>query len=271
MKDYYEDRYRLYLTRRTPAIIRVDGRAFHSFTKGMKRPYDEILTKAMWETARYLCKNIMGAKIAYTQSDEISVLMLDYSSKLTTEAWLDYNIQKIASLAASMATMRFNDVFADEAINFLTYLKKEYGKDDDRWLKIYGLKLRKAMFDARVFNIPESEVVNYFIWRQQDAIRNSVEMLGRTHMPHKDMQGLNTAMVKSRLRDEYDIRWEEQPVFFQRGACIIRTKEEKEDINLKTGEKETALHRTWKVDKDIPVFTQNRSYIEDLLKIEKQE
>ena len=110
MKEFYENRSKTYLTRRTPVIIRLDGKAFHSFTKGFKRPYDEIFHEAMNETLRYLCKNIQGCKIGYTQSDEISILLTDYAT-LETDAWFDYEVQKICSISASMATMAFNKYF----------------------------------------------------------------------------------------------------------------------------------------------------------------
>ena len=115
MKRNYEDRYRIYLTRRTPVIIRIDGKAFHSFTKGLNRPYDMVLKQSMWETAKDLCENIMGCQLAYIQSDEISLLLTDYR-KLTTEAWFDYNLQKICSVSASMATRAFNVNCAGESL-----------------------------------------------------------------------------------------------------------------------------------------------------------
>ena len=107
MKENYENRSKTYLTRRTPVIIRLDGKAFHSFTRGMKKPYDEIFHNTMNATMKYLCENIQGCKLGYTQSDEITLLLTDYDT-LTTSAWFDYNVQKICSVSASMATMAFN-------------------------------------------------------------------------------------------------------------------------------------------------------------------
>ena len=106
MKNY-EHTSRTYLTRRLPVIIRLDGKAFHTFTKGLKKPFDEILIDAMWETAKYLCKSIQGCKIAYVQSDEISLLLTDYDT-IESCAWFDNNIQKMVSISASMATLAFN-------------------------------------------------------------------------------------------------------------------------------------------------------------------
>lgn len=104
MKHNYEDRYRIYLTRRTPVIIRIDGKAFHSFIKGLNRPYDMLMKNSMWATAKELCENIMGCQLAYIQSDEISLLLTDYK-KLTTEAWFDYNLQKVCSVLARTSSL----------------------------------------------------------------------------------------------------------------------------------------------------------------------
>ena len=176
MKDYYEKRADYSLTRRTPVILRVDGRAFHTFVHNFKKPYDEVLHETMNNTMLALCKEIQGAKLAYTQSDEISILITDYDT-LETNAWFDYRIQKMCSIAASTATLAFNKALPKA-------IKKFYGEfwieaetpEDAKYVDTLIKALDKgAMFDARCFNIPEEEIVNYFISRQQDATRNSIK------------------------------------------------------------------------------------------------
>lgn len=115
MKEYYEQIPKTKLMRRTPVIIRIDGKAFHSFTKGFKRPFDDVLIESMQETMKYLCENIQGCVLGYHQSDEISLVLVDYH-KLTSNAWFDYEVQKICSIAASMATMIFNKIFEKNCI-----------------------------------------------------------------------------------------------------------------------------------------------------------
>lgn len=156
MKENYEDRYRFYLTRRTPVILRLDGKAFTTLTKSCDKPFDEGFISIMRETAETLVCEIQGAKIAYVQSDEISLLLTDYDT-LTTEAWFDYNIQKMVSVASAIATHTFSEAFQ-----------------------------KRGLFDCRAFNIPCSEVCNYFIWRQQDWTRNSIQMLARSLYSHKE-------------------------------------------------------------------------------------
>ena len=102
----YEYVSRNYLTRRVPVIIRIDGKAFHTFTKGMRKPFDRVLMSAMQETMRFLCANIQGCVFGYTQSDEITLVLTDYAS-IRTDAWFGYNVQKMCSIAASMATLAF--------------------------------------------------------------------------------------------------------------------------------------------------------------------
>lgn len=110
MKNNYENITRYYLTRRMPVIIRIDGKAFHTFTRGFKKPFDDILVKTMQDTMKYLCENIQGCVLGYTQSDEISLVLTDYA-ELTTDAWFGNNLQKMCSVSASMATMAFNKFF----------------------------------------------------------------------------------------------------------------------------------------------------------------
>lgn len=176
MKENYELRAKTYLTRRTPAILRLDGKCFHTFTKQFKRPFDKDLKSLMLSTTEYLCKNIHGAKLAYTQSDEISILLTDYDN-LSTEAWFNYELQKMVSIAASLATSEFNKQYL---------LNKE---EFDETTKL-------ANFDCRAFNIPKEEVANYFIWRQLDWVRNSVQMLAQSIFSHKELHGKNQAEMK---------------------------------------------------------------------------
>ena len=238
MKNYYEKRADYALTRRTPVIIRIDGRAFHTFTKNITKPYDKIFHEAMNNTMQYLCKEIQGAKFGYTQSDEISILVIDYDT-LETDAWFDYRIQKMCSIAASMATMRFNQVFRENVANY------SQGRVMDDYIKSLCLARNKgAMFDARCFNIPEEEVANYFISRQQDATRNALQMLGQTYFSHKDLNHKSGKDIQEMLHEKEGINFNDMSTEFKRGVGARKLND-------------------WKIDSDIPIFTQDRDYIED--------
>lgn len=216
----YEDVQRLYLTKRTPTIIRVDGKAFHSFTRGFQRPFDMVFMETMWDTAKYLCENIMGCKMAYVQSDEISLLLTDYEN-LTTQSWFDKNIVKMISVSASMATMVFNMAFVSSINRFegLEYLpQKRNGEywSQEELIKVaanYKRKNGTAMFDARVFNIPKEEVCNCFVWRQQDATRNAIQMLGQSEFSHKQLHGKNCNDIQEMLWQEKQINFNDLPIF----------------------------------------------------------
>lgn len=253
MKENYENRYRFFLTRRTPVIIRIDGKAFHTFTRRFKRPFDYIMAATMRDTAQYLCVNIMGCQFGYTQSDEISLLLIDYK-KLASQAWFDNNLQKITSVAASMATMAFNKFFKENA-EAICYFKngeyKEYIADTETYKEQYD----NAMFDARAFNIPEAEVCNYFVWRQQDAIRNSIETAGHAHFSNKELHKINCTQIKEKLSQEKDINWEDYPAIFRTGSAMRRTK------TVNAAPQDT----NWTMDGNPPLFSKNRNYIEDLL------
>ena len=185
MKHNYENRSRFYLTRRTPVIMRLDGRAFHTFTRNAQKPYDELFSKCMNFTALFLCSEIQGAKCAYIQSDEISILITDFD-KLTTEAWFDYNIQKMTSISAGLASV---------------YFFKEIGSPID-----FRKEISLPVFDSRVFNLPKEEVCNYFIWRQIDWVRNSLQMLAQSNFSHKELQNKNSQDLHEMLYAK-NINW----------------------------------------------------------------
>ena len=255
MKENYENRAKTYLVRRMPVIIRLDGKAFHTFTKGFNRPYDEILHKTMNETMKYLCENIQGCKLGYTQSDEITLLLTDYDT-LTTDAWFDNNVQKICSVSASMATMVFNDVFSE--LYHDTMFKSD--NPEDPYFDVLFQKLNRAMFDARCFNIPEDEVTNCFIWRQQDATRNAIQMLGQCNFSHKELQNKSCNDIQDMLMLQKGINFNNMPTEFKRGVCCVKEIYQDPDVDIKDG----ACPRTrWVLDKEIPIFTQDRNYIEN--------
>ena len=246
MKEFYENRSKTYLTRRTPVIIRLDGKAFHSFTRGFNRPYDEIFHQTMNETLKLLCMNIQGCKIGYTQSDEITLLLTDYE-KLNTDAWFGYSVQKMCSVAASMATLFFNQQLRK---SFEEYFN-ENTTSEEYYLTMVRAVDKGAMFDARAFNIPKEEVANCFIWRQQDATRNAIQMLGQSFFSHKELENKDQNDIQDMLMLDKGVNFNDMPIEFKRGVCCY-----KKDC----GSSEGRPH--WFVDLHIPIFTQDREYIE---------
>jgi tRNA(His) 5'-end guanylyltransferase len=272
MKENYENRAKTYLVRRMPVIIRLDGKAFHTFTKGLKKPYDEIFHNTMNATMKYLCENIQGCKLGYTQSDEITLLLTDYDT-LDTDGWFDYAVQKICSVSASMATMAFNkffEKFVNDEFNLCTskgVIEQKYGNIDeyDRLFNAYYKRIQQgAMFDARCFNIPKEEVTNCFIWRQQDATRNAIQMLGQCNFPHKALQGKSCNDIQDMLMTQKGINFNDMPTEFKRGVCCIKEEYYPEPI---PGYEDcpvdaTSVRTRWVLDKEIPIFTQDRDYVE---------
>ena len=268
----YENISRIYLTRRTPIIIRIDGKAFHSFTRGFARPFDDVLIKSMQDTAKYLCENVMGCKLAYTQSDEISLLLVDYE-KIETQAWFDNNLQKIVSVAASMATMAFNKAFKDNIINYIDSHINIDGSLMDGLFEytdtLLKAKNKGAMFDARAFILPKEEVNNYFIWRQQDATRNSIQMVAQSNFPHKELQGKSCNVLQDMLHKQKGINWNDYPTVCKRGSCIIKIEDgttQYDEVGNICGYTERTK---WIVDKEIPIFTQDRDYINKYVMLEE--
>lgn len=230
MKNQYENRYKLYVPRRTYLIIRIDGKAFHNYTKGLEKPFDNDLCEAMNYTTECLCKEIQGTKFGYTQSDEISILITDFD-KITTNAWFDGNIQKIASVSASIATAYFN--------------KK-------RWEQGYNDKI--ALFDSRLFVIPDRmEVENYFIWRQKDCTRNSISMAAQSLYSHKELTG-KSSNQKQEMVFEKGVNWNEFPIGFKNGRIIIK----------KSFNNNNTKRFKWDSDEAF-TFTKKREYLSSLI------
>lgn len=269
MKTFYEQIPKTKLMRRCPVALRIDGKAFHTFTRGFQKPFDEVLIKSMQETMKYLCENIQGCVLGYTQSDEITLILIDYQ-KLTSAAWFDYEVQKICSIAASMATMAFNKLFRD---NVGDYLYENY---DDQYLADYIETLQNAvnngaMFDCRCFNIPKEEVTNLVYWRQLDAFRNSIQMVGQANFSHKELQNRSCNEIQDMLMTQKGINWNDLPIYQKRGSCCVRNK-----IVLFRGSiMETAQLRDtskseneWIIDTEIPIFkNEGREYIDRLIYI----
>ena len=278
MKEFYENVPKTNLMRRTPVVIRIDGKTFHSFTKGFKRPFDEVLIKTMQETTKYLCENIQGCVLGYTQSDEISLVLVDYQ-RFETSAWFDYEVQKMCSIAASMATMAFNKFFYENVFLYNGMASVDMSNKKYPYKEVYAKAVKKgAMFDARVFNIPKEEVTNYIYWRQLDASRNSIQMVGQANFSHKELQNKSCNNIQDMLMEQKGINWNDYPTVCKRGTAVIKkiiAREEKSFIDDMLEDsfdnvKNNIIKQTskWIIDKDIPIFKgEGREYIEKLVMV----
>ena len=271
MKEY-EKRNQYYLQKRTPVAIRVDGRSFHTFTKGFQRPFDDILIKTMQETAKYMCENIQGAKFAYVQSDEITIILVDYDT-LETDCWFNYRTDKLCSISASMATMAFNKYFEK---NVREYSYIHYGQlSTIRLTDTYNRAIDKgAMFDARCFNIPKEEVTNLIYWRQLDASRNSIQMVGQANFSHKELQNKSCNDIQDMLMLQKNINWNDFPTYQKRGSCVVKSdgNETITEDNIGTdgsviGTK-MMIRSKWIIDKETPILKgEGRAYVDNLIYI----
>ena len=268
MKNNYENVNRFYLTRRMPVIIRVDMRTGHTFTKGMNKPFDDVFVKTMQDTMKYLCENVQGCVLGYTQSDEISLVLTDYA-ELTTDAWFGNNLQKMCSVSASMATLAFNKAFNDNIVKYIdNHLDADCGvtKDLTEYIKILiNARIKGAMFDSRVFTIPKEEVCNYFIWRQQDSTRNSIQSVGQANFSQRELNGKSCNDIQDMLMMQKSINWNNYATTLKRGSCCIKI----DDSITKYDEVGNICDyipiSKWVVDNEIPIFTQDRNYVEKLI------
>lgn len=221
----YEEVSKVKLMRRTPVIVRLDGKAFHTFTKTIKaeKPYCDKLKKCFVNSIINIFNDVQGLKLAYCQSDEVSLLLTDYST-IKTEAYFDYNVQKITSVISSMFSVFF-------------YIEV---------LKHFDLSIN-PFFDCRCFNVPKEDIVNYFIWRQKDATRNSISSFSQSMFSHKKLQGLNSDELQDLMFIDYGFNWNDVDIWKKRGYCIYK--------------KEGEIF----VDNEMPVLTNDRLYIEQFI------
>lgn len=237
-KDSLGDRMKEYenvssskLVRRTPVIIRIDGRSFHSWTNKIKakKPFDDELISLMQETTKHLCENVQGCRFGYCQSDEISLLLVDYGT-IESDAFFDNKIQKIVSIVASITTAYFN--------------RAVLLKNFDTQIIPYPL----AMFDARCFNIPKEEINNYFLFRQQDMTRNSVQMLARSLFSHKECEKKNNSELQDMMMEKHNVNWNDLETYKKRGTCVYKKLDENNRAK-------------WFIDKNIPIFSKDDMFV----------
>lgn len=280
MKNYYEQVSKTKLMRKCPVAIRIDGCHFRTFTKNLNKPFDDIIIKTMQSTMKYLCANIQGCILGYTQSDEITLILTDYKN-IDSDAWFDYEVEKLCSVSASMTTLAFNQFFKE---NVSLYKFKAYDgiskyKDDitEKYIKNLDKAVENgAIFDARCFNIPKEEVTNLLYWRQKDAIRNSIQMVGQAHFSQKELHKKSRNDIQDMLMTQKGINWNDFPTYQKRGSCCIK---EEYAVNDNGDEVEVdcvtdvdepvesvTFRSRWIIDTDIPLFRdENRNYIEKLL------
>ena len=237
----YEYVTRHYLMCRTPVIVRIDGKAFHTFTRGMKKPFDHIFMESMQDTMKYLCENVQGCVLGYTQSDEISLLLIDYEN-LESCAWFDNNLSKIISITSSMTSLYFHKAFYKNTFKYC--VENNTNKEYNDLLVDKSNSLQ--FFDSRAFNLQKEEVNNYFVWRQQDAIKNAIQMVGRAYFTHKELENRNGKDIIDML-DTIHINYHSFYTCEKRGTCCIKTEQ------------------GWVLDTEIPIFKDNKEYIEKLI------
>lgn len=230
MKNY-EDVYRYRLPPNQITLLRADGRSFHTWGRGLEKPFDESFIDYMDRIGLALCKDLMNVRMAYLQSDEISVIMV--RGQESSQDWFGGNIQKIVSIAASIATA---------AASRPGYMHQAIAGTPN--------------FDARVFVLPSlDETVNALIWRQRDWERNSIQMLARSLYGQKEMENKKREDLHEMIHAKGK-NWNDLPVHLRRGRCIVKVPEP-----FKTPDGQDIIRHVWRVDMDIPIFTQDRDYI----------
>jgi tRNA(His) guanylyltransferase len=250
MKSNYEDRTRYSLPRRTYTILRLDGKAFHTYTRGLNKPFDNDLSEDIDGAIIDRLPHIQGAKFAYTQSDEISILVTDFGLP-GTSAWFDGNLQKMVSVSSSILTAHFN---SRRQIRGISKLKNE-------GIGGVGNFIEHAYFDCRAFTIPDKiEVMNYFRWRQQDCCRNSMSMVAQSKFSHKELQGKSQSQMHDMLHN-IGVNWAtDYSDGHKNGRMII-----KEEYTIKNRIDNSDITRSRWASKGAWVFSKDEGKLLDMI------
>lgn len=230
MKNY-ESINRTFLIPKMHTVLRLDGRAFHTYTKPFEKPFDDFLISTMDETAKYLCSKIQGAKFAYVQSDEITIYLSD-NDEMETRMWYGGNIQKMVSVSASIATTKFNHLMFLRKFKSIIKSERKITRDgcmnyNDTYHTCKNTDFEKelenitlAEFDSRVFQLPNAEeTVNCVLWRQQDCTRNSIQSVAQSLYSQKELHGKNTSMLQEMIFQK-GINWNDYDAKLKRGRFI---------------------------------------------------
>lgn len=249
----FENETNMKLQVKTPVIIRLDGKAFHTFTKGFTKPFDEDLSLMMQYTAMKLAEELQNVKFIYSQSDEISVLLTDWDNP-NTDTWYGYRIQKMTSVSASIATLAFNEKLGQLTSEYWSKMMQKYiSREEEEYYKdrYYLLKSKKykALFDSRTFNLQPEEVSNYFLYRYKDAKRNSAQALAQSEFSHKQLDGVSCTEMIQLVKEKSGIDYEELSSLQRSGFAIYKDEE-----------------GNWKLDTNVPDIYENRDYIEKWLR-----
>jgi len=231
MKEYEAVTTAATLTRRVPAILRLDGRGFHTFSSRLESPYDEVFHQCMTKVAIDLCRAVQGSQFAYHFSDEISILVTDYQS-IDTDAYFAYSLQKVLSITASACT----SFFASSCMERMP-----------GWFPPF------PMFDCRAFSMPKEDVPNYFLWRQQDCTRNSIQTIARCHYSHKQLLNVNTSKMQDMLMEK-GVNWNDFPTRIKRGIGIFKWSGGK--VSVTEGPRDR-----WVADYEMPILTADWGYV----------
>lgn len=244
MKDH-EHRTRYFIPKRTYTVIRLDGKAFHTFTRGCVKPFDRMLMTAMQEATLELCKDIQNVKMGYTQSDEITLILTDFDTRDTCQ-WFDGNLQKISSVSASIVTAAFNKAW--QRLSLAAYMEDFKDAVVDHAGLFYAIEqfiaeLPTAKFDSRVYTVSEYwEAYNSVLWRQQDASKNSIQMVAQRLYSHAELQGKNTGVLQEMIFQKGQ-NWNDFPTDCKRGAFVVRSPE-----------------GGWMIDQNAPILSQDKDY-----------
>lgn len=233
-------------------IVTMDGRSFsHLIKNKFQKPFDDNFIRMMNETAQYVCKNVQGAKFAYVQSDEISIVLTDFDTP-TTETFFNNRLCKLQSIIASLTTSKFNQLMTayklDKMVDEYGNSPKLSGNEVARLIK----NMQEYQFDCKCWNVPSlNDVYAWFLYRQIDCIKNSKQQTAQAYFPHTELQNKNTDEQIALLLEKKGVDWNLFGTEKKYGRFIW-----KEDVELTNDiTKEAYIRRDWVVHPAFPLMS----------------
>ena len=239
-------------------LCHIDGRAFSKMIKKKFRlPFDDDFMRMMDDTASYVCANVQGAKLAYVQSDEITIVITNFKVEdgevLKGSSFFDYRLCKLQSIIASLATAKFNQLYALRIL----------GMDSD---KSYNQQLREMpliQFDCKCWDVKEyNDMFAWFKFRQNDCIRKSKQQFAQAYCPHKELLNKNADEQVAYCKLKTGKDWTELQGKYKYGRLVYRTTYPTQTINPKTGEPVNIIrscYSAWTLDNPF-TFDEFRSW-----------
>lgn len=246
-----------------PIIVHIDGKNFSKMIKNkFEKPFDKEFIDMMNNTAKFICQNVQGVKLAYTQSDEITLIIT--KSSTDSEIFFGGRLCKLQSVIAALATSEFNRHFIRRQV----FDKDDWSNVQVRDLDQELLDMKMTQFDCKAWNVDTLyDAILWLLFRNIDCVRNSKQQAAQTYLSHKALEKLDTDKQIAKLLEEKNIDWNQYPDNMKYGRFI---KKAVATVNGANGQ--PVKRRAWNVydGKDLTILENRTELLDYIVNIDKE-